>query len=81
MSLKQLKHFLCCLTLTILAFDVSLPITKRSSKKTSSLKNCFATYFGKVNWTDNYAYINNIGNIVTVDELNYDNYSQDILNV
>lgn len=40
-----------------------------------------ATYFGKVNWTDNYAYINNIGNIVTIDELNYDDYATDILKV
>ena len=40
-----------------------------------------ATYFGKVNWTDNYAYINNIGNIVTINELNYDDYAKDILKV
>ena len=40
-----------------------------------------ATYFGKISWMDNYAYINNLGNIVTVDELNYDDYSHDILKI
>ena len=40
-----------------------------------------ATYFGKVNWTDDYAYINDIGNIITINELKYDDFATDILNV
>lgn len=40
-----------------------------------------ATYFGKVNWTDDYAYINDVGNIVTINELNYDDFATDILKI